>query len=570
MSLQVSVNLSSLQMIKEELDNAISQAATDFEAYLADRQDQSHITSSRDGIAQVGGTFRLLEFPGAALLADEMATLIEVIADGECKTTETMINALTHAFFVLPRYLEYVSIKQAELPILVIPYVNELRVSRKTALFPEHHFYQIDIPILGLMMTDDGGATQLPVLLSTAPRLRHMYQTGLVGIIKDPNNRTHFQFMRRAITRFVSLLGNHYQAEIWRIISAVLEAFVSAKLEITLNRKRLLADIEKMLRLVATKGEEGLNSAAPENLKKDCLFLLMLTDISRPEIDSIRQSYSLPILDVPDNVIANERAAMHGPSLETIESVIKVLMEELRNAKDILEIASQNNSIEDEDLASLKDVIIRVADTLSVLNLQGPQQMLNEQRHNIENWNVSSNDVDSGDFLKVADTILYVESALSGLDRRELTIEELNKASNLTRKRIVANSQFTEAEQLVIKEAQSGIALAKRAITSYVDSNFDAAHIANVVTTLDTVRGGLHILNYNRAAAVIKSCCAFINDHIQSSDPGSQRHQLLETLADALISMEYYLAELEISHNINENILDVAEESLAALGFAVE
>ncbi len=569
MSLEVSINLNSLQMIKEELDSTVSQSATDFEAFLADQQNQGHLGSCRNGVAQIAGTFRLLEFPGAALLADEMVALIDVIADSERKTSDAMINALTHAFFVLPRYLEYVGIKQAELPILVIPYVNELRVSRKAALLPEHHFYQIDIPSLGLM-PDSGGKAQLPVLFTTAPRLRHMYQTGLVGVIKNPGSSFHFQFMRRAITRFVSLLGDHYQAEIWKIASAVLEAFVSAKLEITLNRKRVLADIEKMLRQVASKGEEGLNLPAPENLKKDCLFLLMLTDVSRPEIDSIKSSYSLPTLDVLDNAIASERMAMHGPSLDTIESVIKVLLEELRNAKDILEIASQNNGIENEDQVSLKDVIVRIADTLNVLNLHGPQQTLKDQLHTIESWNNPSSNIDRSEFLSVADTVLYVESALSGLDRRQLSVEEINKASALTRKKIVAGSQLAEAEYLVIKEAQSGIALAKRAITSYVDSNFDTAHISNVITTLNTVRGGLHVLNYTRAAAVLKSCGAFIGGHINGSDPGNQRHQLLETLADALISLEYYLAELENSPKANEKILDVAEESLAALGFAVE
>ena len=569
MSLEVSVNLNSLRMIKEELDNTISQSATDFEAYLADQQDQSHLVSSRDGIAQVAGTFRLLELPGVALLADEMAALIEVIADHERKTSQAMISAVTHAFFVLPRYLEYASIKQAELPILVIPYVNELRVSRRASLLPEYHFYPIEIPTLGLM-ADLGGESQLPVLLSTAPRLRHMYQTGLVGIIKDPDSSIHFQFMRRAITRFVSLLGNHFQAETWKIASAMLEAFVAAKLEVTLNRKRLLADIEKMLRLVVSQGEEGLNTPAPASFKKDCLFLLMLTDVSRPEVNSVRKSYSLTVLDVLDSTIASERELMHGPSLETIESVIKVLMDELRSAKDILEIASQNDGIEDEDVTALKEVMLRVADTLNVLNLEGPQQTFKEQLHNIESWNTPSKDPGSDDFLQVADTVLYVESALSGLDRREVTVEELNRASALTRKKIVASSQLAEAEQLVIKEAQSGIALAKRAITSYVDSNFDAAHISNVGITLNTVRGGLQVLNYTRAAAILKSCGEFIASHSHNSDPGNQRHQLLETLADALISLEYYLTELETSRDVNEQILDVAEESLAALGFSVK
>jgi hypothetical protein len=37
-----------------------------------------------------------------------------------------------------------------------------------------------------------------------------------------------------------------------------------------------------------------------------------------------------------------------------------------------------------------------------------------------------------------------------------------------------------------------------------------------------------------------------------------------------LHSLEYYLNEVETSRNVNENILDVAEESLAALGFTFD
>jgi hypothetical protein len=50
---------------------------------------------------------------------------------------------------------------------------------------------------------------------------------------------------------------------------------------------------------------------------------------------------------------------------------------------------------------------------------------------------------------------------------------------------------------------------------------------------------------------------------------GPQRHQLLETLADALISLEYYFSEIAAGRTPDEKILGVAEESLAALGFAV-
>lgn len=568
MSLEVNINLGSLAVIREELASSISHSATDFEAYLADQGSRAHIDTSLEKMAQVGGIFRLLEYPGAARLADEMAALLAVIADPERKTSEAMIDALTHAYFVLPRYIEYISIKQLELPILMVPYINELRLSHKLELLPEHHFYQGVIPLQG-EFASSGDTTDIETITSTVPRLSHMYQTGLVGVIKDSDNRSHYLFMRRALTRFVKLLGNHPQREFWLLAEAVLDAFVVAKLEVTLNRKRILGDIEKLLRKGTNLGGEGLDAEPRDGLRSDMLFLLLLAGDQFPSLQPIRQAYGLNSIATSDADIATERLAMHGPSLETIQSVIKVLTEELRNAKDILEVASQNSSIEQEDQVLLKDVLLRVADTLGILNLSGPQTTLKEQLTVIEGWGDESN-ISNADILEIADAVLYVESALSGLDRREFTVEELNEANQIARKRVIASGQLAEAQSIVIEEAQSGIAMAKRAITSYVDSNYDFAHISNVATTLNTVRGGLSILKYNRAADILKGCGDFLANHISESGAVDQRHLLLETLADALISLEYYLNELATVHDVNDKILDVAEESLVALGYTAE
>lgn len=568
MSLDVSINLNSLKVIEEELNETIEHSATCFEAYITDRSNVDHIHECRKSIAQVGGTFRLLQYPGVALLADEMALLADVIADPDKKSNDAMIDALTHAYFVLPRYLEYISVRQKELPILIIPYVNELRVSRRETLLPEYHFYQHKIPLLGLSIAHDSSQADIRLLLACVPRLRQMYQTGLVGVIKDPASSAHYLFLSRSLTRFVALLGDHPQAEVWYLANLVVSAFAAGKLELTLNRKRALAKIEKLMRTVVNEGEAALTAPINESFKQDLLFMLMLTDFSHKDLDEVRQAYSLPALSSTDADIVKERGVMHGPSLETIESVIKVLTEELRNAKDIVEIGSQNSAVDSEDLMLLRSIVARVADTLSILNLQGPQAILNEQLQKIDQW-VDGADPGREEFLQAADTLLYIESALAGLDRRELTVEDLNAATSLTRKKIIAGSQLAQAEHIVIQEAQSGIALAKRAITSYVDSNFDIAHIANVGVTLTTVRGGMQILNYGRAAAVLKSCGDFVAHHIDNRSPAEQRHQLLETLADALISLEYYLTALENSRDVNHNILDIAEESLASLGFAV-
>ncbi|MEH6556995.1 MAG: hypothetical protein V7459_02420 [Oceanicoccus sp.] len=568
MTLEVSINLGSLKLIQNELSEAIKRSASDFETYIESGEDGGLTESCKNDIAQVGGTFRLLEYPGAALIADEMAELVGVIADPERKTTKAMINALTHAYFVLPRYIEYITQRQSELPILVIPYVNEMRVSRKEDLLPEYHGNTGNINFDG-EWPSTGPDADVRLLLATVPRLRYMYQTGLVGILKHPGSGPHYLFMSRAVARIIALLGNHPQSELWRLFALVLDAMAAEKLEITLNRKRDLASVEKLMRGLVSQKEEGLTQDTAQ-LKKNLLFMLMLTSHDGEAIDTVRQLYSLATPDVNDDQIVAERIGMHGPSQETVETVIKVLSEELRNAKDILELGSQNNGVEEEDLALLKEIVGRVADTLQILNLYGPQETLKAQLEKINRWENGFSDSALSGFIGAADTLLYIESALEGLDRQQLTVAELNEATELTRKKIIAGSQLAQAEQLVIEEAQTSIAMVKRAITSYVDSNFDAAHVANVHVALNTVRGGLYMLNSNRAAAVVKSCSAFLFHHIDENNTGEQRHQLLETLADALISLEYYLIEMGNSRDVNDDILRVAEDSLEALGYKVE
>ncbi len=571
MSLDISINLNSLQMIREEVVNTIEQSAVDFEAYMADQDSVEHIQDSAAGMAQVGGTFRMLEYPGAALLADETATLINYIASLENTPGDNIINALTNAFFMLPRYIEFIMMRQSALPILIIPTVNELRIAGKQSLLPEYHFYSMKGTTLATGL-EPVGSSEVGELLSSIGRLRHMYQTGLLGVINQKRPGTHYyQLMARSISRAVGMMGAHEQQPAWRLASAVLECFAAGTLELTINRKRILANIEKMLRQVVSKGEHGLNQAMPDSVITDLLFLLMLSPHHTPEVDAVRQAYSLnDTPDLDDKELVRQRELMHGPGQDAIESVSRLLKEELHQAKDVLEISSQNNMIDSDDYATLQSTLERIADTLMILNLTGPQQTLKLQLEKVALWSDKKADLETADFLEVADTVLFIENSLSVLERGKISLDEINEGNEHTRNKIVAGSYLAETEKLVIAEAEAGIALAKRAITSYVDSNFDAAHVANVVVTLDTVRGGLQMLNYNRAAAVLKSSSAFVESHMKQTDAGNQRHQLLETLADALISLEYYLNEISVGQTANDKILEVAEESLAALGFAVD
>jgi hypothetical protein len=560
-SLNVEVNLNSLRIVSEELNITIKQAATELEAFLADSSERSYLNSSVEHIRQIAGVCRLLEFPGAIALAVEMQTMAEAIAEQD-QPIEGMVAALTHAFFVLPHYLEYISTRQRELPIMMVEYVNEMRIARRAELLNEHQLYpELSGALSKQNLLGGTGSPDLDELQAAIGRLRHMYQVGLLGVINDKRSVIHFQLMSRALSRATAMLGDHSSSGQWLLAKAVIDCFAEDALELTLHRKRYLAAIEKLLRNYANKGDQALNAEPDAELTRN---LLMCLTVAGSESASARQwlaELGLPNCDVTDRGVAEQRVIMHGPSMETFDSVINALREELRTAKEILEVSSQHNAVEEEEMASLRDVLSRVADTLMLLNLTGPQDMLREQLQGLD-------DGSAIDFNAAADVVLFVDSSLGSLKRHEFSADELNQVNDVTRREIIANSQLAEAERVVLEEAKSCISLAKRAITSYVDSNFELAHIANVATTLNTIRGAVYILNYHRAAAVVKSCSEFISDHI-NQHVGGQRHQLLETLADALISIEYYLNEIEVNREPNEMILEIAEESLDALGFPV-
>jgi len=564
----VAVNLNSLALVREELDATMQRAAGEFEAFLLDSSNREAAENCTTDMTQIAGTLRLIQFTAAALLAEEMAAALRDIATATGPSAEALAGALSHAFFVLPRYIEFVITRQFLEPILIIPYVNELRVARRQPLMPEYQFERRE---LGVQPVQPLPAAEQLFDQRSLERLRQMYQVGLLAILRQQNPLLNLQLIARASARFARQTDPASSAGIWYLAAAVAECLARGGLTLNLNRRRTLGIIERLMARYLKGGETALASAIDPAFRRELVFLLALSAHREGGLAGVAiNAFAIPHLQPDDKVLTEQAEAMRGPGLEAIESVVKVLKEELRSAKDILEIAAQNQSISADDAGPLFETLNRVADTLRMVNLKAPSNILHEQLQQVQTWAGQKNGVPAEQFLALADALLFIESSLSALYRNELRSSDFEQVTDAMRKQIVADSQLAEAARIVIDELQAGIALCKRAITSYVESNFDPVHIANVAITLNSVRGGAQILNHVRAANILKSSAAFVDAHGKDKQhSGPQRHQLLETLADALIGLEYYFTELAARRVPDEKILAVAEESLAALGYAV-
>lgn len=568
MSSTENVNLNSLKLVQDQLVATIEQAAVRLEEFAADRNNGELLQNCIDGIKQISGTLNLLQLRGVDLLAQELVEQITDIPLGEEQNTNRKLDVLTSAFFILPRYLEYCLQTSRSMAVLLIPHINELRQLRKAPPLPESYFYTLEPePIYsGKGQSSTVLGEDLPPLVR---RLRHMYQVGLVNLLQNKQQRASLGMMGRAMERLESISHGRPRAGLWWVAAAMFEALRAANMDIGVGRKRLFSALDRHIKQLQSAGPEGLEQPPEPSLLKEMLYLIALSRASGARTDAVVKAYGLEPLPYTDAELVRELEFLKGPSAATINSMGAVLKDELRSIKNILERAAQGGTELLRESPELLETLKKVADILSVVGLVSPSNSLKEEIQKIQRWQKSDETIDPDELLAVADTLLYIESSVSGLGKMNLSDERLAKLNATSRDEIIANSQLAEAEELVLEEAESGLAMIKRALTSYAESNYDVGHIKNVATTLTTIRGGMILLNRPRSAAVLNSCSRFIEESLlKSEQPAAVRH-MLENFADAIISLEYYIDSLRQDRNTDDSVLQVAEESLAALGYPV-
>ena len=169
----------------------------------------------------------------------------------------------------------------------------------------------------------------------------------------------------------------------------------------------------------------------------------------------------------------------------------------------------------------------------------------------------------------MADALLYVENSIAALAPRAGGLDSTEDEAEQATRQGMSITQLEDARRVVVSEARAGLSLAKRAITSYIDSNWDGMHLNNVPTTLNTIWGGLLFLQLERAANILKSSEQFIS-HKLLAEKIQPDQTTLETLADALTSIDYFLESMEDNKPLGDSILDVAQESVEELGFPIK
>jgi hypothetical protein len=542
----------SAEAIKGELESTIQQAQSSLEGFSENTSDLNQLEQVTDYVRQLRGIFQVLEEHGAVSVCDEMNAAINAIPqnDNSSQIHKAILEAMSQALVILNRFLELLSLQQKAIPSVLLPAINSLRTARKAPALGEAHFFDFSFKA-------GKPPTNKPVRITreTLVRLkkfRHMYQAGLLHLIRGQRTSGAVRYMGLALGRIDQLLGNAPCAPLWWVASGALEAMVSNEATMTQSRKKLFSLLDRELKNLILQAPESLKQSPSTALIKEFLFLLALNKSDSLKAKQVAQFYKIPELRYNENGLEEQRQVLFSPGRGVLTSVAEALKDDINAIKDSVDQVARGGSFSSKEL---NQRLTKVSDVYVMLGLQSPANVLKVQAEHISRWADNAAPTQE-DLLKIADVVLYAESALSRLlqGQSQLDQDGDNKAFK---------AQVHEARVVLIDESESGLALAKRAISAYMDSSGDKLHLSKVVPTLHGVRGALVFLNSKEAASIVARATVFVERELLEKGSLIDSSQL-ELFADALSSLEFYLEGL-LSNNENLDILKLAIHSLDSL-----
>lgn len=557
----------SFDLVKSEIEQTIAQAETSLERFQENRESGEDLQNCMDFLNQLRGIFVLVELRGGTLLCQEAVSMANDVPLGANDDKNILLTTLNSALFILRRYVEYYHQQRADHPELLIPIINDLREARKEKTYPDSCFFDVDVKERPNACEQleiaavEGNEADYEIF---ARRMRLMYQIALLGVLRERNERVNRKLLARSARGFARLCEGAPMSQLWCLLAIVADTMEDRSMGFGKARKRLLMRIEKYTREIVYVGKVATTKDAPDSLFKDLIYILFRSGSSNPEVTAILNAYHLAPAEYPESILETHRKRLYGPGADVLKSLSDALQEELNQLKDKLDIVERGIEPDLAELGTIAGSLESLSNTLLMLDLTQLAGLARAEATKLRTWEKDKRLPADDELYGMADAVLSIEDAVMQIVTRGIT-SETDALADVRVDRRQESTYLREALIVVADEARSALTLAKRAITAFIESSYDKLHLANLPGTLHSIWGGFVVLDDPEAAEVLKRVAVSIQEKLlDQQEPPSMA--VLEALADALTSLEYYIESIGTRDDRNMDLLRLAGSSLDDVG----
>ncbi|SDT04139.1 chemosensory pili system protein ChpA (sensor histidine kinase/response regulator) [Halopseudomonas xinjiangensis] len=557
-----------LDWVKGEISETLGQARQALEAFVEHPEDSTRLRFCLTYIHQVHGTLQMVEFYGAALLAEEMEKLAQALMHGTVGREGEALEVLMQAVLQMPAYLDRVQSGRRDLPLVLLPLLNDMRSARGEKLLSENALFspQIAEQDSAAASAEQQASFAGPDIARQLRKLRQAMQIAQAGIVREHNVQANAHQLLRVFGYLEKIFRGAPSANLWSVFAGIAEGLEAGSIEPGAAVKQLLRQADRELRQLLEAGSEALTAKPAPELLRNLLFYVAKSSGSTPRLDALKERYQLTGAWDQAEQEDDRSSRLVGPDRSAMQSVVIALGEELNQVKDRLDLFVRSDRRQPEDLADMLPTLKQIADTLAMLGLGQPRRVLLEQIEQVDRLAHANSPIGDGALMDIAGGLLFVEASLQGISGQERD-DGTRKAESEEAKRLAAARDMQAVHRQVVHESRNDLELTREAINAFIAHQWDHQYLEPVDGLLNSVRGSLAMLGLERASAVVGTCRRCVNDLLMAprAVPGWDS---LDALADVITSADYYLERLaEDDADRGDGILAVAEERLASLGY---
>ncbi|RZA20783.1 MAG: hypothetical protein EOP93_05045, partial [Lysobacteraceae bacterium] len=257
--------------------------------------------------------------------------------------------------------------------------------------------------------------------------------------------------------------------------------------------------------------------------------------------------------------IEHARGSLAGRNRALLDTVSAALKEDLLRVKDALDLHLRAGLGDVAALQPQVEALGRIGDTLGMIGLKAAEDVIREQRKVVEGIASAARPPNEADLLEVAGALIYIDHSLDDQVAR-LGQGDVEMGDDLLAQ------ESRKVMGVLAREATANFAEVRNAFVAFVETDWDHAALEPVPRLLAEVGGAMRVLQLPEPAGYLEALRRYSHAELigRKQVPGGRQ---LDTLADALAGMEYYLESLREPHGQRQDLLDKTRGSLEQLGY---
>jgi chemosensory pili system protein ChpA (sensor histidine kinase/response regulator) len=273
--------------------------------------------------------------------------------------------------------------------------------------------------------------------------------------------------------------------------------------------------------------------------------------------ESVLFAFNPDASDASPAELEHARGSLRGRNRELLDTVGNAVKEDLMRIKDALDLHVRTGG-NAADLQTQVDELRAVSDTLGVMGLGVARGIVAKQRDALAEVVAGNRGIDDNLLLDIAGSLLYVDASLDD--------QVAHLGANAEGEDDAAAVETRRTVEVLAHEAIANFTAARESFVAFIETNWDHERLAEVPRLLGEVAGALRMLELPQPADYLLAVRQYIESELigRRRIPGGRQ---LDTLADAMASLEYYLEALRDRRSGREDILDITRSSLEALHY---